>query len=415
MQSKQTRFNLEWWAIPKRLIYIIIALFALLCVTGSATLYVWKYGNPLNRIGAQPQAPNGARFVSFEGDVRVVRATTRETITAGSETQLYPGDTVQTGADGRARIGLADGSTLLVRPNTTSTLRANTGAEEGQKTNVRVAVASGQISYRTEQQPDGASNVVETKQTENKLAAQTGATFAVNPDQTEEIRVGNGTLETTTRDGGKTTLRGGEYIAVNPSGNFAKRERLLDVPAPVEPRNLEKIVTGAHGAADVALKWQHPASGQAAHYRIEVATSPFFVPTGKVFERDQLIANNLNASDLRPGVYFWRVRATAASGQTSDWSEPQKFVVATNGTGQRVAVSNWSTEHIGGNIYIARGHADPGTTVRIGGREALVASDASFQIQITVTEGARDITVEARDPQGNKDQYRFPLNAGMSR
>jgi len=411
MQSKQTRFDLEWWVIPKRVIYLIIGLLILACVTAGVSLYVWKYGNPLNRVGTQVQAPAGARFISFEGEVRVVRATTRETITAGSETQLYPGDTVQTGADGRARISLADGSTLVVRPNTTSTLRANTGAtDEGQKTNVRVAVASGQISYRTEQQPDGGSNVIETNQTENKMAAQTGASFAVNPDKTEEIRVGEGTLETTTRDGGRTTLRGGEYVAVTPSGSFAKREHLLDIPAPIEPRDLAKILVGASGAGDVALRWQRPASGLAAHYRVEVATSPFFVPSGKVFERDQLIATNFNASDLRSGVYFWRVRATAASGQTSDWSEPQKFSLAPNGTGQQVKVSNWSTEHVGGQIYLAHGRADPGTTVRINGREVLVAGDASFQLQITAPDGAREVVVEARDPQGNKNQYRFPLN-----
>lgn len=409
--SRPTRFNMDWWVVPKRIVYLFVCLLLIACAAAGATLYVWKYGNPLNRVGTQTQAPNGARFISFEGDVRVVRATTRATVAAGSETQLYPGDTVQTGADGRARIGLADGSTLVVRPNTTSTLRANTGAtNEGQKTNVRVAVDSGQISYRTEQQTDGGTNVVETKQTENKIAAQTGASFAVNPDKTEEIRVGEGALETTTRDGGKIVLRGGEYAAVNPSGNFAKRERLLDIPAPLEPRDLAKVFVGANGAADVAIKWQRPASGQAAHYRVEVATSPFFVPAGKVFERDQLIATNFNASDLRSGVYFWRVRATAASGQTSDWSEPQKFIVAPGGTGQQVAISNWSTEHVGGQIYLARGHAEPGTTVRINGREALVAGDASFQLQITVPEASREVLVEARDPQGNKNQYRLPLN-----
>lgn len=44
-----------------------------------------------------------ARFIAFEGDVRVIRAATRETITPGSDTELYPGDTVQTLASGRAR------------------------------------------------------------------------------------------------------------------------------------------------------------------------------------------------------------------------------------------------------------------------------------------------------------------------
>ena len=38
---------------------------------------------------------------------------------------------------------------------------------------------------------------------------------------------------------------------------------------------------------------------------------------GKVVERDQLGSTEFTASDLRPGVYFWRVRATASSGLRS--------------------------------------------------------------------------------------------------
>ena len=55
--------------------------------------------------------------------------------------------------------------------------------------------------------------------------------------------------------------------------------------------------------------------------------------------------------------------ATASSGQVSDWSEPQKFIVATRGTGSQVAVSNLTAELLGGNIYLIRGKADPGTTI----------------------------------------------------
>ena len=82
--------------------------------------------------------PAGARFISFEGDVRVIRAATRETIPANADTELYPGDTVQTQANGRARIGLADGSTLVVKPNSTIIVRDNARADDGKKTNVHV-------------------------------------------------------------------------------------------------------------------------------------------------------------------------------------------------------------------------------------------------------------------------------------
>jgi hypothetical protein len=129
---------------------------------------------------------------------------------------------------------------------------------------------------------------------------------------------------------------------------------LLDeVDAPLDEANVgrftDKVVVGAKGSANVGLKWLRPPSGSAAYYRVEVATSPFFVADGRVIERDQLVAMEFNASDLRPGVYFWRVRATAATGQTSDWSDPKKFVVASKGSGSQVAVANLTAELLGGN------------------------------------------------------------------
>lgn len=420
MTTKPTRFQLDWWVVQKRFIYIIVTLLAFAIVAAGSGLYVWKYGNPFKNVGAPTNPSDGARFISFEGDVRVMRAATRETIVATSETRLYPGDTVQTQADGRARISMADGSSLFVRPNSTVIIRDNTKTEGegGQLTQVRVAVDNGQVAVRTEDQPDGTSNVIETKQTQNRLAAQTDASFGVNStDHTEEIRIGSGSVETVTRNGEKTTVRGGEYVVVNPSGTVAKREKLLYVPVPVSPQDLAKVSAGANGSVNVYLKWQRPSVGSPSHYRVEVASSPFFVAAGRVIERDQLATTEFNVTDLRPGVYFWRVRATAASGQTSEWSEPLKFIVAlaNKGGGQSIEVTNWAIEYIGGNIYLVRGRTQPGTTIHIAGRESLAASDGNFQLQITVAGGARDVEVEARDPDGNSSRYTLSLTQGTAR
>ncbi|HYO92538.1 MAG TPA: fibronectin type III domain-containing protein, partial [Pyrinomonadaceae bacterium] len=271
-------------------------------------------------------------------------------------------------------------------------------------------VDRGQINVRTEEQPLGTSNVVQTRQTQSKLGPQTGASFGINPDSTEDIRVSQGQMETTSvKTGETTTVRGGEYLSINPSGNIARREKLLDVPAPVAPHDLERIFVGASGAAGVTLRWQRPVSGSAAHYRVEVATSPFFVAAGKVIERDQLASTEFNASDLRPGNYFWRVRATATTGQISDWTDPQKFIVVPAGSNENLAVDITETNYIGGQIYLVRGRAQPGTTIRILGRQTLTGSDGSFQLQITVPEGAREVAGEAQDPQGNRTRFNFAL------
>lgn len=410
MGTNTRLFALDWWVVQKRVVYLMVALLLLCGVAAGAALYVWKYGNPLRNVGATSKLPAGARFISFEGDVRVIRAATRETITAGSDTELYPGDTVQTQASGRARISMADGSTLVVRPNSTIVVRDNTGSDDGKKPNVKVAVESGQMYVRTEQQPEGTVHIVETPKTKNKVGEQTGASFGVNAeDNTEEIRVNTGVIETTNQSGEKTSLHGGEYASVNPSGTVS-RQKLLEVPAPSEPRDLEKVLVGPNGSATVTLKWMRPQAGTASYYRVEVATSPFFVADGKVIERDQLVSTEFSASDLRPGTYFWRVRGTAQTGQTSDWSEPQKFVVATRGTGSQVPVANLTAELLGGNIYLVRGHAEPGTTIRIAGREAIVPSDGNFQVQITAPGDGREVIVYAQDPQGNGSQYKLSLS-----
>lgn len=412
--NRTSRFAFDWWIIQKRFLYLVIAIFFVCAMGVGAAVYVKIYGNPFKSL-VDIKHPSGARFVSFEGDVRVIRAATREVIAASAETELYPGDTVQTQANGRARINLADGSTLLVKPNSTIIVRDNAKGDDGKKTNVHVVVDSGQLSVRTEQQADGTTNVVETPKTKSAVGEQTNASFGVNPEGTEEIRVATGVIETTNAAGDKASIRGGEYVAVNNSGRLAPAQKLLDVPQPATPHDLEKVFVGNNGAANVALKWQRPQSGTPAYYRVEVATSPFFVTDGKVIERDQLVATELGATDLRPGVYFWRVRGTAASGQVSDWSDPLKFIVATRGTGSQVTVLSLSSELLGGSLYLVRGRAEPGTTIRCGGRETIVAADGTFQVQISAARTAREVTVEAQDPQGNSSQYKVALSSRAAR
>jgi len=400
------------------MIYLLVALVVFVVAASGIGLYSWVYGSPFKGGATEAHAPAGARFISFDGDVRVVRSQTRESLLARSDTQLYAGDIVQTQADGRARIQLADGSNLIVRPNSVVTIRDNAISEGGQRTNVRVAVARGQINVRTEQQPAGGSNIVETPLSKNNLAGQTGASFDVREDNSEGIRVSSGQLETVTRGGVKTTVQGNEYIALNQQGNIKSRESLLAMPLLLSPRDLEKISVTNKGATSVTLRWVRPPTGAPRHYHVEVATSPFFVAAGKVTERDQLEATQFGVSDLRVGIYFWRVRAVAASGQISEWTEPQKFtiVAAGAGTGEHISVSGVAFEFIGGSIYVARGHTQPGNTVRIDGRETLAAADGSFQLQISVPRAARQIIVEAEDSHGTRKDTRvaFTPNAGHS-
>lgn len=413
MVTRISRFDADWWIVQKRAIYLAVIIACLAVIAGCAGLYVYLYGNPLKGVADNIGTTAGARFVSLEGGVKVVRANTRESLQARSDTRLFPGDIVQTQEDGRARVTLADGSNLFVKPNSVVTIAENTAAEGGKQTKVRVAVESGQINVRTEQQSEGAQNIVGTHLTESRVAPETDASFHVREDKTEAIRVSTGAVETSTNGGEVTTMRGGDYVAVNQQGSIAQKEKLLAVPSPVSPRNLERVTARRGSSASVALKWQKPQTGAPAHYRVEVATSPFFVPTGMLIERDQLQSNELAVDDLRQGNYFWRVLAVAQSGQASDWSEPQKFVVVgEGGTGEAVGFTDIQIEYVAGQIYIVRGRTQPGNTVRCSGRETLATRDGLFQLQINAPHGARDVTLEAADTQGNRNSAKYSLPPG---
>jgi hypothetical protein len=412
MVTRLSRFDADWWVVQKRFIYLAIILASLALVAGCVGLYVYIYGNPFKGVADNIGATAGARFVSLEGGVKVVRANTRESLQARSDTRLFPGDIVQTQEDGRARITLADGSNLFVKPNSVVTIAENTASEGGKQTKVRVAVESGQINVRTEQQNEGAQNIVGTRLTESRIAPETDASFHVREDKTE-VRVGAGAVETSTSGGDTTTLRAGDYVAVNPQGAIAQREKLLAAPLPVTPRNMERVDSRRGAATTVALKWQKPSTGAPAHYRVEVATSPFFVPAGMLIERDQLQSNELTVDDLRQGNYFWRVLAVAQSGQASDWSEPQKFVVVgEGGSGEEVGFADVQIEYVAGQIYLVRGRTQPGNTVRCAGRETLATRDGLFQLQINAPHGAHDVLLEAADTQGNRNSAKYALPPG---
>jgi hypothetical protein len=413
MVTRVSRFDGDWWVVQKRLIYIAVIIASLVVAAGGVSLYVYLYGNPFKGAAEAEGAPTGARFVSLEGGVKVVRANTRESLEARADTRLFPGDLVQTQEDGRARITLADGSALFVKPNSVVTIAENTSAEDGRGSKVRVAVERGQINVRTEQLNADAQNIIGTHLTESRLAAETDATVHVRDDKTEAIRVGAGAVETSTSGGDTTMLKAGEYVAVNPQGTALQKEKLLAAPLPLTPKNLERLPVGKGGATSVALKWQKPQTGAPAHYRVEVATSPFFVPAGKLVERDQLQANEITVEDVRQGNYFWRVMAVAQSGQASDWSEPQKFVVeGQGGSGDAVTVSDVQIEYVAGQIYLVRGRTQAGNTVRCAGRETLAARDGFFQLQINAPRGAREVQLETADTQGNRNSLKFQLPPG---
>lgn len=405
MEKKYSGFYVDWWQIRRSTIYagaVIILSLALLAGGGW-----WLYRSDF--LAAKPEAgdapKDAARVLSFEGDVRIVRAATRETILVTKPTYVSAGDTIQTQSDGRAQVQMIDGSMLSIRPNSTVVIRDSASIFGG--TNVRVTLDDGQINVKTQDQTEATANVVEVLESENRVFAQTDASFNIN-EQTNggEIRISRGGVESNV-GGERVVIQENEFASVN-NGKITPKERLLDAPRLVAPANAEQIAA----ASDVSFRWQKPESNSAISFHLQISKSPFFVADAIIIERENLTNQIFTLANLAPGTYYWRTRANAVSGQTSDWGEPWKFTIIKQAASETLAASDWQIQTVGGNIYLVGGKTQPGATVRIGGREVFADASGSFRLQVTTN--SPNVIIEISDERGNRSRYGLNLNSGKA-
>lgn len=403
-EQRYKKFYVDWWNIRSSTIYALIASVLFIGLIGGA---IW-YGSRNNwfQVTEEGEVPkDAAKIVSFEGEVRITRAATRETILVTRETYVAAGDTVQTQADGRAVIQMIDGSVYSVRPNSTVVVRDTTSLFGGK--NVRVRVDGGQLNVRTDEQGADVKNIVELGDSENQLGPKTDASFNADGTAGGEIRVSRGGIETTIA-GETTSLAENTYATVN-KGRLSAREKLMQPPRPVTPANSEQIVDGG-GGISAAFVWQDPEENPAVNFYLQVSRSPTFSQDSILVDRNGLAARDFRLAGLTPGTYYWRLKATGRSGQVTNWSDAWKFTVVRGNGGVNIDVSEWKIEPVGGNIYIVNGRTSAGMIVRAAGRETFASADGTFKIQISSP--STEIAVEVGDGRGNRAVFIVSLRSG---
>ena len=394
-EPKFRKFYIDWYKIRKSSIYKLIGSIVVITLLAVGGYYAVKQ-DWFTQTEAPNVPKNAAKIISFEGDVRIIRAATRETIVITKETFVAAGDTVQTQADGKATVQMIDGSVYSVRPNSTVVIRDNSSIFGGN--NVRVALDDGQLNVRTDKLGEGGENIVEMSESETRLKEQTDASFNADANQQSgEIRISRGSVETTV--GGDTqTISANEFASVQ-GGRIASKEQLLPPPKHNSPGNAAQITDAGNGAS-VGFTWQPDGQNGVSSYHFQLARSPYFAPDSMLADRGDVSARDFRIAGLQPGTYYWRVRASTRSGQTSDWSEPWRFSVTRRAATRTIDVSEWNVERVGGNVYFISGRTQPGLLVRSLGREVFAGGDGSFRLQISTP--LSEVAVEFADDQGNR-------------
>ncbi len=406
MENKYRKFYVDWWKVRKSTIYGMIAL---VVVVSAVVVGVW-WALQQNWFVQQTSADapkDAARIISFEGDVRITRAATRETILVTKETYVAAGDTIQTQSDGRAVVQMIDQSVYSVRPNSTVVIRDSSSIFGG--TNIRVALDDGQINVRTDQQPENTENVVEMMESETQLQSQTDASFNADANsQGGEIRISRGSVETTI-GGERATINANEFAAVQ-DGRIASREKLLLPPRPVSPGNMSQVVDAAGRGITMSFAWQDESALPVASYYIQIARSPTFSPDGILVDRGSIMSREFRLGGLFPGTYYWRLKTTSRAGQTSEWNEPWRFNVVKPEANPAIEVADWRVENVGGNVFIISGRTRAGLHVRTQNRQVFAAGDGTFRIQVSTP--LSEIAVELSDDSGNRAGFVLSLRNG---
>lgn len=403
--KKYKKFYVDWWNIRKSTIYLIVTI----VIIGGSIAIGLNYASKNNWF-VQDEMLNipsdAARIISFEGEVRITRAATRETILVTKETYVAAGDTIQTLADGRAIVQMIDGSTYSVRPNSTVIVKTSSSLLGGK--DVRVTLDDGQLNVRTDEQPQNAQNIVEVADTENRLQPNTDASF--NADAASnggEIRVSRGGVETTI-GGSQTTINANEFASVN-GGKLSNREKLLAPPQPISPDNSTQIVD-AGGGVSVTFVWRDADDNPAANYYLQISRSPKFASDAILVDRGSLQSREFRLNGLSPGIYYWRLKATGRSGQTTNWNEQWKFTVVQAAASVPIDAGDFKVESMGGRVYLISGRTRSGMVVRCQGRETFAGPDGSFRLQITSP--SISTAIEIGDDRGNRSGFIISLRNG---
>ncbi|MBV9216737.1 MAG: FecR domain-containing protein [Acidobacteria bacterium] len=401
------RYYIDWWNIRKSTVYAIVGI----VIAGSAIVGLSMWASRSNWFAAHDTAnvpKDAARIISFEGEVRITRAATRETLLVTKETYLAAGDTIQTLADGRAVIQMIDGSKYSMKPNSTMVVNDSSSIFGGK--NVTVSLDDGQLNVKTDEQPQESKNVVEVADSQNRLLPNTDASFNAD-SQTNggEIRVSRGGVETTIGDE-KTTINENQYASVN-GGKLSAREQLLAPPRPIAPANAAQVMDSTGSGVTVTFSWQDPEGNAAASYYLQIARSPIFASDAILVDRNAMMVREFRLAGLTPGTYYWRLKATARSGQTTNWNDAWKVLVVRGGDGLTIDASDWNVEAVGGTVYILTGRTQPGMFVRAVGRETFAGPDGAFKLQISTP--ASEVSVEVGDDRGNRSGFVLSLRNGQ--
>jgi len=403
-KQKISRVEVYWHTVKYRTIAIYAVLLATIGLTCAYMIFpeisaavVRRLSDTLATHGGGVATPTArqARFINLDGKVQVKKVDSVQWTTADYQVTLDKGDLIQTGPEGVARIGFADGTTYTVKGDTLVTVEENIVAQDS-ATQVGVHITSGQVDLATGTwQVPGSTAEVSFENAVASLRENSRAAVSSDPATNEQqITVSNGSAELN---------RGNEHLDIGqweratfPTGGTITKSEVLAPPEITEPINLQAIIVEDPQKDPVHFAWKPVPTAKT--YDFQASTTTMF---NHIVAERKTPATSVDVTGLEPGDYFWRVRAIDDKGNVSDSSDSFKFMLATQGKEQDMLLTVDDTE-LQGNVVEVIGRTEPGAALIINGEQvADIQSDGHFRyFTQPMVRGSHEIVITGQNRRG---------------
>ena len=352
-------------------------------------------GAPKGRSSANANLVRQVRFTNLEGEVRVRKGNQVQWTPATVSMNLGEGDTVQTLADGMARISFPDGAMFVVKPNTLIVLEVSADRNDKLASNVAVQVTSGVVDLSTA--PGSADSRVKFSNAEARVHQESSAMVANNPQ--------TNTHQITVSKGGASLRRGGEQVELAQyeqasfagQGSRVVKAKVVVPPILLTPANMAPVLITGSQTAEVEFIWS--AVPGANSYQLRVSASPAF--SSVLYDR-RLQSTSVRVPSFKEGSFYWSVASIGAGQKESQQSETNQFTVIRQGeSGELLLVVEKYVQH--GKVIEIVGRTEPGATVLVNNEPVFsIAPDGTFKHFTAPLQnmGSNQISITAQNSKG---------------
>jgi len=337
-----------------------------------------------------------ATFTSLRGNVEVQPAGSMGWQAAKKGLKLRKGDLIRTRSGSTCVVQFDDGSQLTVKSD--SLVHIDELSEDirtRQKNSAIKLLVSDVEASILRPTARGSKFIIETPGSVAQVR-KARMNIRVNKDNQTEYKLLTGDVSVSA--GGKNVKLGAnEVVRLAKEGRVVSRGKLLGVPQPQAPDNLDWSVSKRE-KVPVNFVWDRVR--EAASYHLMVARDRYF--TNVVYNNSKIRNTGVRLSEMEPGIYYWKVSSVDPKGRESLFSPFSVFRLVQDKVPPLLSMNDpiVLSEGTSSRVFVA-GAVEPGSRLMINGAVTPLGPDGSFRLFTGLGPDTTSLSIRAVDQAGN--------------